>query len=391
MDLKIFFAAWKGMRAFNALPEKAREIVFYAEDYGSWVFFAPIISALQAQGKTICYLTSSPADPILSQASAQLNPFFIGEGMFRTIIFKVLKAQVMVMTMPDLETYYIKRSTNPVHYIYVYHALVSTHMVYTPTAFDAFDTIFCVGQHHVDEIRKREQLQGLPAKKLVHHGYARLDSIINNSRRNTSTRKNPPTRKDDDKIKVLLAPSWGPHGIFETALARELITTLLAAGFLVTARPHPMTKKRCPKQLQAIKSEFSTKADFFYDDNIASEESLHAADVMIGDWSGAALEYTFGREKPVVFIDIPRKVNNSNYDKLGIEPLEVFIREKVGRVVAPAQLAELPLIIYDLVDSQTQVQATIQAYRNQYIFNVGSSGQAGARYILDFLAAGSNS
>ena len=31
---------------------------------------------------------------------------------------------------------------------------------------------------------------------------------------------------------------------------------------------------------------------------------------MVSDWSGAALEYSFGLKKPVIFLDLPKKVNN---------------------------------------------------------------------------------
>ena len=64
----------------------------------------------------------------------------------------------MIMTMPDLETFHIKRSkSHPVHYIYMFHSMVSTHLVYRKSAFDNYDTIFCVGEHHLDEIQNTEK------------------------------------------------------------------------------------------------------------------------------------------------------------------------------------------------------------------------------------------
>ena len=62
---------------------------------------------------------------------------------------------------------------------------------------------------------------------------------------------------------------------------------------------------------------------------------------MVSDWSGAALEYAFGLERPVLFVDVARKVNNPDYEALGIEPFEVGIRERIGRVVAPDDLAAI--------------------------------------------------
>ena len=31
---------------------------------------------------------------------------------------------------------------------------------------------------------------------------------------------------------------------------------------------------------------------------------------MVSDWSGVAMEFAFGLERPVLFIDVPRKTNN---------------------------------------------------------------------------------
>ena len=87
--------------------------------------------------------------------------------MVRTILFKILKAGIMIMTMPDLEVYNIKRSIYSVHYLYVNHSMVSMHMIYRKGAFDHFDTLFCVGPHHVREIRETEKTYGLKPKKLI--------------------------------------------------------------------------------------------------------------------------------------------------------------------------------------------------------------------------------
>ncbi len=152
--------------------------VFYAEDGASWVHFEPVIRALATtHGRGVCYLTSSPRDPVLEREDEAVRAFYIGDGACRTFLLRILEAGVVVMTMPDLETFHIKRSKYPVHYIYLHHSIVSTHMIYRRGAFDGFDTVFCVGPHHLAEIRETEALYGLKPKLLVEHGYGRLDSI----------------------------------------------------------------------------------------------------------------------------------------------------------------------------------------------------------------------
>ena len=44
---------------------------------------------------------------------------------------------------------------------------------------------------------------------------------------------------------------------------------------------------------------------------------------MISDWSGSAYEFAFGTLKPVIFVDVPKKVNNPEYIKFKNKPIEI--------------------------------------------------------------------
>ena len=120
-----FFKAWQGIQKFNSLNNCDREIVFYAEDSDSWVHFESMIDSLnKVHKKKIYYLTSSLKDPILNQENSLITSIYIGEGLWRTVLFNLLKADTMIMTMPDLGAFDIKRSRYPVHYIYIFHNIV---------------------------------------------------------------------------------------------------------------------------------------------------------------------------------------------------------------------------------------------------------------------------
>ena len=99
--------------------------------------------------------------------SAGLHAFRIGAGAVCTWFFQTLKADVMVLTMLDLQNFHLKRSLHPVHYVYVFHSMGSTHMVDHENSYDHYDSLLCVGPHHVEEIRRREQLQGPAAQAPV--------------------------------------------------------------------------------------------------------------------------------------------------------------------------------------------------------------------------------
>ncbi len=375
--------AARGARGFMALPAADREIVVYAEGPDSWPHLGPVVERVaRGRGRRVAYLTSAPADPRLEAADENVQPFYVGEGMIRTFLFRIMEAGVLVMTMPDLQTYGIKRSRYPVHYLYVHHSIVSTHMIYRPGAFDHFDTVFCVGPHHVAEIRETEALSGLPAKSLVEHGYGRLDAILA-----AGTKDGPRTTARGEGANVLIAPSWGTDSLLEVC-GEGLVELLLQAGHRVTVRPHPMTRRHTPMVLDSLYRRFAGRPGFAHEEDMASQDSLHASDLMISDWSGAALEYAFGLERPVLFVDVPRKVNNPEYERLGSPPIEARIREEIGAILDPAALAEAPRLVTALCARPGDFALRIRAARGKWIYNVGRSGEVGGDYVVDLVDSG---
>ena len=288
---------WKEIQKFKKLSTQQRSIVFYSESEAYWEHFKSIIdSLLKRYSDRICYLSSSKSDPGLGLSKNGVPAFYIGNGALRTSLLNTINAKILVMSTPDLQSFQIKRSVYPVHYVYIHHSIISTHMAYQKHAFDHFDTIFCVGPHHKSEIVATEKIRSLKAKKLVEHGYGRLDSIIVNKDKTSIDTKNT----------VVLAPSWGRNSILET-VGLEIIDSLLTSDFEVTVRPHPQTRRFNRKLLNSIIKKFNYNPGFFFEENITSEKSLHDSNLMVSDWSGAALEYAFGLIKPVLYIDVPKK------------------------------------------------------------------------------------
>ena len=148
----------------------------------------------------------------------------------------------MVMTMPDLGKYGFYRSKYPVHYIFIPHNMLSTHMVFRENAFDQFDAVFCVGPHHKREIREAEKLYSLPPKKLLEVGYAPLDKSRDRVRQNTSSRSK-------EGVRVIIAPSWQKDGILDT-VGPELIKLLLKHNIHTFLRPHRHSPKSLVSEFQ---------------------------------------------------------------------------------------------------------------------------------------------
>ncbi len=369
---------------FNELDLDERSIVFYSE---SSVILYPyveeIIRELQNRDQKVCYLTSSKDDPILKNKNENVRVFYIGDSELEKMNFFLrLKAKMLIMTMPDLGSYHIKRSKEfPVHYIYTFHSMNSTHMEFQKGAFDEFDSIFCVGPYQVQELRATEQLYNLKRKNLVECGYGLLDKLI-------KLRSSFPEKKKllkNNKKNILIAPSWGKQNLLES-MGIELVKILLDAGYHVTVRPHPMTAKKSPKTIKQIKERFEKNPDFLLDTNTSSFEQLFSSYALITDWSGIGYEYAFVCERPVIYVDVPKKSHNKEYEKIGLVPFEISIRDKIGEIVPVQNIETIPERIEFLYSHGNNFENKIQKIRNDAIFNIGESGKVTASEIIRIIS-----
>ena len=60
---------------------------------------------------------------------------------------------------------------------------------------------------------------------------------------------------------------------------------------------------------------------------------METSEYLITDWSGIGIEYAFAYERPVIYIDTPRKIMNKEFNDISIEPLEYKIRKEIGIIV----------------------------------------------------------
>jgi YidC/Oxa1 family membrane protein insertase len=261
-----------------------------------------------------------------------------------------------------------------VHYVYLFHSMGSTHMVDHENSFDHYDSLFCAGPHQVAEIRKREEVKNLPARHLFDYGHPRLEEVMELSRRYQ------PENHDLDPHTVLIAPTWGEESIFNRC-GKELIAVLLEAGYRVIMRPHYQSKRQTPDVIAAVRDAFSGHERFEYIDRMGETGSILRSDILVSDWSAMALEYAMGLEKPVLFIDVPPRVRNPNWKELGLEPVEISIRQQLGRILSPASLDEAPQVIERLLAEPGQFREQVRELREQKVFRLGHSVPDGAAEI----------
>ena len=362
-----------------------KHVVFYSEKSGFWKYFRDIVmKLLEWSNLTIHYVTNDPEDQVfeLAKTEKRIVPYYIGPKKIIPLMMK-MDADVVVMTTPDLDTFHIKRSyvRKDTEYIYTPHDPMSVHMSFREGAMDHFDTVLCAGPQQMEEIRKTEEVYGLPEKTLVPCGYCLLDDMTVD----WAVREKKPA---DGIKRILIAPSWNEDNILDSC-ADELIRDLLKEGRKITVRPHPEYVKRYPAKLNALADRWKeqTGEQLVFETDFSSNESLYEADILITDWSGIAYEYSYTTGKPTLFINTKMKCPNPNWEKIGITPLEISLRDRIGRSLDKDQLDEAETVIAEMEAHPEEWAERIAKVREQNIFNPGKCGEAAAEHILKSLIA----
>tara|TARA_B100001113_G_scaffold46694_1_gene33329 strand:+ start:2124 stop:3131 length:1008 start_codon:yes stop_codon:yes gene_type:complete len=208
-------------------------------------------------------------------------------------------------------------------YIYLFHSLVSPNEMYSKNSFYNFDYIISPSE------TVGEQLKFLIGgrTKILNFGYLLFDNMPAYSFKNY-------------KEKVLIAPSWGDQGLSKNLSAIQKIIKSIDSNKLDTVfRPHPMN------------------IDDFDDENFILDnceidlnldlKNLQDYKFLITDCSGIALEYYFLTERPVLFINVPKKrKRNLTFAEKKLNLIEDDMKQIIGTTIEPNEIDENNIIPY---------------------------------------------
>nr|MCR4834181.1 CDP-glycerol glycerophosphotransferase family protein [Butyrivibrio sp.] len=355
-----------------------KHLVFYSESNGFYKYFKGVIEyILENTNIVIHYITSDPNDNIfkMAETNPQIKAYFIGEKKLITLMMK-MDADVVVMTTPDLENYHIKRSyiRKDIEYIYIQHHVGSINMILRKGAVDNFDTVLVSGKYQKNEIRKTEEVYGLEAKNLVEYGYPLLDEMIAEYEHKTHI-------DDNNQKMILIAPSWHSQGIMFTCID-ELLDGLKNSPYKVILRPHPQFVRHNRQNLEVLSNKYKDYENVDIQFDFTSNNPVLEADIVITDWSAIAYEYSFTTLKPVLYIDVPMKVNNPSYKEVDVEPIDIWIRDKTGARIDPEDAGKALDVIESLWASGDKYRDDILRIRSENIYNLGHSAEVAADYII---------
>lgn len=206
-------------------------------------------------------------------------------------------------------------------YIYIFHSLVSPNEMYSKNSFYNFDYIIS------PSITVGEQLKFLVGKKtkILNFGYLLFDNAAAYNFKNY-------------KEKVLIAPSWGDKGLSKNLNAiQKIIKNLDSNNLAVVFRPHPMN------------------IDDFNDGNLVLNNceidlnldlnNLQDYKFLITDCSGIALEFYYLTERPVLFINLPKKrKRNLTFSEKKIKLIEDEMKNIIGKTIGINEIDDINII-----------------------------------------------
>lgn len=355
------------------------KLVFYSEGSGFFKYYKKTIEyILNNSDINIHYITSDINDKIFEYDNKKIIPYYIDTSKLIPLFMK-LEADIVVMTTPDLQNLYLKRSIikKDIEYIFKDHGIGSKNLLYRANALEHYDTIFAVNEKQVQEIRELEKLKNTKEKKIIEAGYPLIEELIEQYEKNKVV--------NEEKV-ILIAPSWQDDNIIDSCL-EEMLEKLLLMKYKVIVRPHPQYMKRTPEKIDLLENKYKEYVGkkIFFEKDFSSNENIYNADLLITDWSGIGYEFSLATTKPCLFINTKMKVLNPNYQDISVVPLDIEIREKIGINIEKNEVKNIGEYIEKLILNQEEYIKNNKMLREKYIFNLGKSSEVEGKYIIERL------
>lgn len=352
-----------------------KQLVFYSEHNGFYKYYKDVIEyILRKTDITIHYITSDINDEIFKLTSDNFRTYFVSENKLIVLMMR-MDADMVVMTMPDLQKYHIKRSIirNDTEYVYMDHGIGSNNLMLRKHALDYFDTVFASNEIYLNELRAQEKTYNLKEKNIVEYGFCLIDNMIK--------AYDEADKCVNEKPNILIAPSWQPDNILDGCIF-ELLDSLLNGKYKVIVRPHPQYVRHCPERLEEIRDKYKGNADFELQTDFSSNSTVFNADILMTDWSGIAYEYSLTTLKPSLFVNTPMKIMNPDYEEIGVVPFDIEVRDNMGVSIEVEDASKVADYVEKLLSDKNYSKESMLEMREKYLYNVGCSAEVGAKYII---------
>ncbi len=369
--LKIFFESLINLIKFVKIDNNKKEFVFYSESKFYRDHFVDLILNLKKLGQKNIILITSDKDDIAFFKEI-LTCFYIKNYLILSIFFKILNCKFMIMTLTDIGNHFAKSKLCK-YYVYFFHAIASTHKIYTHSAFKNYDIILSNGEYQTKELTLAEQKFNFPKKEIVNSGYFFLDNI-----------KRKANLKSKEKRHILFAPSWNYNksNLFDDYCI-EIVSNLLSENFTLTLRPHSEHYTRSKKTINKIKDLFLNNENFFLDKSYSNLKSLEKSEILITDNSSIVFEFILIFERPIIYIDYKDKVHNVSIDKISIKSIDDELKENFGNILNISDLKKLPELCENLLIKNNLSSNSINSFLKKYLSNLNNSASFASNYLIN--------
>ena len=371
--MKIFLISLLNLIKFILKKKKKKEFIFYSESgFYRDHFIDLILNLKKADQSNLILITSDEKE--LKYYKNHLLCLYIESFFCLSIFFKILNCKFMIMTLTDLGNHF-QKSKNCKYYVYFFHALASTHKIYTNLAFKNYDIIFSNGEYQSKELRLAEKTFNFPKKKIINSGYFYLDNI---------------KRKADVSIAkkrcILFAPSWNydEKNLFDD-YSLEIINLLILNNFKLILRPHPEHYKRSFKSIKKIKEHFKNNPNFSFDNEASNLNSLQKSVILITDNSSIVFEFMFVFQRPIIYLNYKDKLHNIDVNKMQIDTIESDFKKKFGNQIDILDLKKLPHLCEKLLREKNFSSESLQLFFEKYLSNIDNSASFASNYLVEKL------
>ena len=311
--------------AKKPISKTKHKFAIYSEGNQYYSVFKPVLDEFEKRNIEVMYYTSAQDDKILSENFKYIKKEYLGKES--KVYFKLafLKADVCLMTTPQLDVLQLKRSPYTKHYVHIMHS-IGFSMLYRLFSLDYYDSVLCDANYQIEMIRKLEQKRNLPAKELPVVGSTYMDF----------NRQILPEKAHSENPQILIAPTWGPQGLltkFGDKILEELIKN---TNYEITIRPHPQSLKVEKNIIANLQKKYGSNKRIKWDFSPDNLQALTNADVLISDFSGVMIDYAFLFKKPFLYVDT--EINYEIYDFCDLDekiPYKYKIADLMGKKLDP--------------------------------------------------------
>ncbi|WP_290945904.1 CDP-glycerol glycerophosphotransferase family protein, partial [Helicobacter sp.] len=375
-------------------------LVFYSEGKQYHNVFAPILAHLDRFHYPYTYLTSSQEDYDLYHQNNNPNATFayIGDSDSGSAIARLnsLRADLVVMTTPQLDVLQIKRSKSVKHYCHIIHSLPHID-IYEIFALDYFDSVLTNSPIHTPFIRQVESKRNLKAKQVIVTGCTYLDVLATKLQayqqsqnkfaffphQNSTTQNSSLDSTQAKQIKtILIAPSWGREALL-SKYGFAIIEPFINSTFQLIVRPHPQSYISESAILQELQERTKYCSNIVWDTHTDNIYALDSADVMIGDFSGVLFDFICLFEKPVLTPELHFCTIGYDLEDIYDTPWVQGALKRIGKQFHPEQISNLPTLLESMLSEQSTMQASLQAVKQELWHFQGSGGEQSARALLE--------